>query len=294
MFRSTYKNTIKNMLRSPTFWLMFAFTLGLCVYNMLSHTYGMYLIETNESITYHDPRWYYAYNTYIQDIRNCIVARICMYALPLFTVSTVAIVLKRDFNDNFYEIEKTSGVRSGCYLSARLAALLTVNFIAALIAVFFSFHLNTARLTMVEGMTLGTYILDSTARLFCFSAVVAFPCVIFYVGLAFGIGNLFRSSLVSAITGVGYVVTYFVVFFFFRLKLMFDYGIDLFAWLPGLPWKISDYFEYYGTDGNEEFDKLLSMSDRSLTDVFLAFGIIFASFAVFYAISYLRQRKRTT
>lgn len=272
MFRATYKNTIKNMFRSPTFWLMFVFLLGICVYKSFRTSY----------------RGVYGYETYVQNVRNCVVAAVCMYAMPLFTVSSVAVVLKRDFNDNFYEIEKAYGVKSGCYLTARLAALLTVNFIVVLIAVFFNFHLSTALRSMVKDMTLGTYLLDSTVRLFCFSVVVAFPCVLFYVGLAFGIGNLFRSSLASAITGVAYIVAYFVVYLIFRLKLMFEYGIDLFAWLPGLPRHVIDYFKYYGTDRYENYVKSLS-----LTDVFLAFGIIFASFALFYVLSYLRQRKRT-
>ncbi len=288
MFRATYKNTIKNMLRSPTFWLMFVFLIGLCVYNAFRGSYSTYLMETGETIGDLDPRWVYGYDKYIQNIRNCIVANVCLYAMPLFAVSSVAVVLKRDFNDNFYEIEKASGVKSGCYLSARLAALLTINFIVVLFAVFFNFHLFTALRSMVKDMTLGTYILDSTVRLFRLSVIVAFPCVIFYVGLAFGIGNLFRSSLASAITGVAYIVAYFVVYLVFRLKLMFEYGIDLFAWLPGLPQKVSDYFKYYGTDRYENYVK-----DLSMTDVVLALGIIFFSLAVFYVLSYLRQRKRT-
>ncbi len=288
MFHATYKNTIKNMLRSPTFWMMFAFLVGLCVYNAFRGSYKAVLMETGETITDLDPRWTYGYDTYIQNIRNCIVAKVCLYALPLFTVSTVAIVLKRDYDDNFYEIEKASGAKSGCYLTARLAALLTVNFIVMLIAVFFSFHLFTALRSLPQDMTLWTYITDSTVRLICLSVVVAFPCVIFYIGLAFGIGHLFRSSIASAIISVGYVVAYFVVYLVFRLKLMFDYGIDLFAWVPHLPQKPIDYFKYYGTDRFENYVK-----DLSLTDVFLAWGIIFASFAVFYVISYLRQRKRT-
>ncbi len=287
MFRSTYKNTIKNMLRSPTFWLMFAFLIGLCVYGAFRGNYSAYLIETGETIGDLDPRWTWSYDKYIGHIRNCVFAQVCLYAMPLFTVSTVAIVLKRDFGDNFYEIEKASGVKSGCYLSARLAAILTVNFIVVLFAVFFNFHLFTALRSLPKDMTLWTYITDSTVRLLCFSVVTAFPCVIFYVGLAFGIGNLFRSSLASAITGVAYIVAYFVTIYIFRLKLMFEYGIDLFAWLPGLPEKIADYFKYYGTDRYESY-----VAQLNVTDVVLAFGIIFASFALFYVISYLRQRKR--
>ncbi len=288
MFHATYKNTIKNMLRSPTFWMMFAFLVGLCVYNAFRGSYEAVLVETGETITDLDPRWVYGFDTYVQTVRNCIVAKVCLYAMPLFTVATVAIVLKHDFGDNFYEIEKSSGARSGCYLTARLAALLTVNLIVVLIAVFLNFHMFTALRSLPKDMTLWTYITDSTVRLICFSVVTAFPCVIFYVGLAFGIGNLFRSSIASAITSVAYVVAYFVVYLVFRMKLLFEYGIDLFAWLPALPQKVSDYFKYCGTDRFENYVKELS-----LTDVFLAWGIIFASFAVFYVLSYLRQRKRT-
>lgn len=288
MFRATYKNTIKNMLRSPTFWMMLAFLAGLCVYAAFRVSYGMLLMDTNETITDLDPRWVYSFDKYVQNVRNCIDARVCLFAMPLFTVSTVAIVLKRDFTDNFYEIEKASGARSGCYLTSRLAALLTVNFIVVLFAVFLNFHMFTALRSLPKDMTLWTYIADSTVRLICLSVVVAFPCVIFYVGLAFGIGNLFRSSIASAITSVAYIVAYFVVCLVFRFKLMFEYGMDLFAWLPALPLKVSDYFKYYGTDRFEDYVK-----EMSLADVVLALGIIFASFAVFYVISYLCQRKRT-
>ena len=72
MFRATYKNTIKNMLRSPTFWLMFVFLLGLGVYNAFKSSYATVIPETMEQISDLDPRWVFGYDTYIGHIRNAV------------------------------------------------------------------------------------------------------------------------------------------------------------------------------------------------------------------------------
>ena len=119
MFRQTYKNTIKNLLRSPVFW----FILIVLVFTVMYDEYtGHFGGDT-------DPTFVLSYQNFVQTMTNITCAAILFYPLPIFTTFTVVLILNRDYGDKFYEIEKCGGLRPSTYILGRLAALVSVNFV---------------------------------------------------------------------------------------------------------------------------------------------------------------------
>ena len=98
MFLTTYKNTLKNLIRSTTFWLLVA-VLAIVVIQGVNE--GFYLVDT-------EPDFVLTYQMYIQSIINSLASKLLMYALPIFAVITVVLVLNRDYGDKFFEIEKAA------------------------------------------------------------------------------------------------------------------------------------------------------------------------------------------
>ena len=90
MFLTTYKNTFKNLIRSTTFWLLVA-VLAIVVIQGVNE--GFYLVDT-------EPDFVLTYQMYIQSIINSIASKLLMYALPVFAVITVVLVLNRDYGNH--------------------------------------------------------------------------------------------------------------------------------------------------------------------------------------------------
>ena len=83
MFITTYKNTLKNLIRSVTFWLIVA-VLAIIVIQGVSE--GFYQGDN-------EPNFVLNYKDYVQCIINSLASKLLMYALPLFAVITVVLVL---------------------------------------------------------------------------------------------------------------------------------------------------------------------------------------------------------
>ena len=134
MFSSVYKTTLKNLFRSLIFWLAAAFVIGVTVYEFSKGHYGEYDHTLNEMIYDTDPRFVLSYIHYKSLMQNVCISDVMYYAMPIFTVISTVLVLNRDYGDQFFEIEKASGVKAITYTGGRLAALVTVNFALAAIA----------------------------------------------------------------------------------------------------------------------------------------------------------------
>jgi len=141
MFSSVYKTTLKNLFRSLIFWLAAAFVIGVTVYNFAKGHFGQYSHTLNEMIPDTDPRFVLSMNQYRNLIGNVCISDVMYYAMPIFTVISTVLVLNRDYGDQFFEIEKASGVKAITYTGGRLAALVTVNFALAAITCFLGTHM---------------------------------------------------------------------------------------------------------------------------------------------------------
>lgn len=276
MLIQTYKATIKNLLRSISFWL--AFTV-LAIISVQGAIDGFYIGDN-------DPEIVLTQNDYIQCVLNSAVSKLLMFAMPIFTVIAVVMVLNRDYGDHYFEIEKAAGIKTSNYLLGRILALLTIVFTSMVFMHFLCLHLYIFTRGGVAGMTLGEYLQDSFVRVLRADIFVALPNIMFYIGLSFCMGTILKSGIASAVISLSHVLLYYASYLFFRLF----YGELYFDYFSPIPRKLQMYFHYYDT---EWFEDTLSYFDTSLFDAVCCILFLVSFSSICYLISYLRIRKRT-
>ncbi len=285
MFFTIYKTTFKNLFRSPLFWMMFAL-FGFIAFDIATNArYGYYVPELNELIMDTDPRFVLKFNPYVQLTSNTVSNVLLSYAMPLFTVVSVVLILNRDYGDSFYEIEKSAGMKPTQYLFGRFAALITLNFVVAVVFAFFFLHLYVGTRGGVAELDVWTYITDSTVRLMRHVIFKAMPNVLFYIGFTYCVGSLFRSGILASVCSVGYIILYYVTNYMLRNRvnpLYFDY-------LSPSPKKLFYYLHYYDS---ELFEGVLVQMDTDLGKAALCVCILVGLAVAYSAIAYLRTRKR--
>ena len=90
MFVSTYKVTLKNLIRSKTFWLVLAVLLINTIHESLE---GFYADDDS-------PEMILSFAEYIPCIVNSCCSHFLMYAMPIFTIITTVLVVNRDYGDH--------------------------------------------------------------------------------------------------------------------------------------------------------------------------------------------------
>ena len=288
MFSSVYKTTLKNLFRSLIFWLAAAFVIGVTVYEFSKGHYGQYSYTFNEMIPDTDPRFVLAMNQYRNLIGNVCISNVMYYAMPIFTVISTVLVLNRDYGDQFFEIEKASGVKAITYTGGRLAALVTVNFALAAIACFLGTHMYLLfRASPVE-MTGWEVFLDSSKRLIRFITFMSFPTTLFYITFTYFLGSIFNSGLISAIGSMAHVIATYVCGFQLRFRIP-DIYHDYFSINNAS--KIRDYLKYFKWENG--FENYIKRYETSFKDAALCFSFVVGLAVICSVISYLRVRKRS-
>jgi len=287
MFFITYKTTVRNLVRSPLFWMMFIL-FGLHVFDRVPDTLstGYYDPEINEMITPADPTYIYEFIDYVQGVANTI-NRLMYYIVPLFTVVSVVLILNRDYGDNFYEIEKAAGLKPTQYLFGRLFALFTVNIIVTAVISVIVLHLEVFIIGGVAGFDMWTYITDSTVRMLRHLIFRVIPALIFYIGFTYCVGSLLRSGIAAAVCSIGYVVFYAVTYLMLRHRVPPVY----FDYLAPNPRKLSMYLHFYDSDPFQ-FNSTVKYADTNLTKAAICVCILVGLGVLYSAIAYLRTRKR--
>ncbi len=281
MFRSTYKNTVKSIIRSALFWIALAALIvlvapgvkGFVIYNEGYEPPALELISYQEHV----------YN---------LVSSFLIYALPVFAVIVTVLVLNRDYGDQFYEIEKAAGMKTAPYLLGRLCGIISVVLVVQLVLADILLHIYVIGWGGVEGLSLGAYLLDSTLRLISLTLAMSLPCVLFYVGLTYMVGTLFKNGVVGAIGGFVYVILYRALLVF-KTELVYNKENALaklyFEYICHIPDKLSSYV--YAV-GREDREMMLAMVRTSLGEAAVALAILLGFFAVFASVVYWRTKKR--
>lgn len=283
MFFVTYKNTIKMLFRSWTFWLALGAVALIAVVNRPVVTFAEGYKPDSLSLS-----------LYNQQVNNYICATFLQYALPIFTVITTVLVLNRDYGDQFFEIEKAAGVRLPHYFFGRLTAIVTVQLVFLFLAGSVLLHVFVAGWGGVEGLSFGAYLADSTFRLLYTILGGALPCVLFYVGLTYMVGTLLRSGIAAAVTGFVYIIL-FLVLEMFKMMLTRVQNVKVvelyFSYSCHIPDKLKYFLFFWNIDGGWE-QMTMRPYYTSLGKAALSFAILMGLFAVFAAISYWRVYKR--
>ena len=288
MFSSVYKTTLKNLFRSLIFWLAAAFVIGVTVYEVLNGHYGVYDHTLNEMIYDTDPRFVLSYIHYKSLAQNVCIADVMYYSMPIFTVISTVLVLNRDYGDQFFEIEKASGVKAITYTGGRLAALVTVNFALAAIACF----LGTYLYLLVRGgpaeIKGWEMIWDTFKRLARFIPVMPFPTTLFYITFTYFLGSIFNSGLISAIGSMAHVIATYVCGFQLRFRIP-DIYHDYFSINNAS--KLRMYFYYHPWDA--EYKSFVISQGTSFKDAALCFSFVVGLAVICSVVSYIRVRKRS-
>ena len=282
MFRQTYKTTLKNLFRSGLFWFMLMILIGIAIHGGME---GFQLSTKIHPVTGAiktvkdtSPEYVLSYPVYIKRIINSVLL-VMNYAMPLIAIVSTVLILNRDYGDNFYEIEKGAGISPAAYFFGRIAALITVNFSLVIIASLVSFHTYIITRGGVSSMGTLYYITDSSIRLMRIIVFIAFPSILFYVGVTFLFGCILHSGLSASIVSIAYIV-------FNRLQPRIRGFIpplyeDYFS---PLPHKLTNYLYWYDT---YSFNPNLSLKDAALAFLFQP-----AVFLLTLIVSYILIRKR--
>ncbi len=284
MFLATYKNTLKNIVRAPTFWLLMLLFVFEFINEITTPSFGGYDSTHTEFLNDTDPRFVVGYNTYIKKIANS-AASLMRETMPFIIAVTTVLVLNRDYGDNFYEIEKAAGIKPRYYILGRLTALATFHIVIGAIADLVLFHTYIFTRGGVPSLDLFTYLTDSTVRLMRIYFFTAIPPILFYIAFTYFLGALFRSGIPAAVVSIGYVLFNSEVYYKIRFRIDPRYG----EYLKPYPDKLMAYFYHYDT---KDFESTLKMLDTSLGKAALCICILVGLAVVYSAIAYIRTRTR--
>lgn len=275
MFLTTYKNTLKNLIRSTTFWLLVA-VLAIVVIQGVNE--GFYLVDT-------EPDFVLTYQMYIQSIINSLASKLLMYALPIFAVITVVLVLNRDYGDKFFEIEKAANVKPTSYLYGRLSALISVNFAVLILSNLLFMYCYLYTCGGVDGLTTWEMISETFIRVVRVDIFVGMPSLIFYIGLTYFAGAIFKNGIPAAIVGMGYAIGFYAGYITLRLRIAEEY----FSYFSPIPQKLRRFFHYYDT---EWFEDTIKRQNTSVGDVAFCISFLVGIAFICSIISHLSIRNR--
>lgn len=275
MFITTYKNVCKNLIRSVSFWLSIA-VLSIIVIQGASD--GFYLGDNDQNFTL-------GYRDYIQTIINSLAGKLLMYAIPIFSVITVVLVLNRDYGDKFFEIEKAANVKPAFYLYGRFSALISINFLTLFLCNLLCMYWYLYTRGGVEGLTTWETISETFIRVLRVDIFVGLPSLIFYIGLTYFAGSLFKNGIPAAIVGMGYSLWFYAAY----LMLRFRISEDFFNYFSPIPKKLRHYFHYYDT---EWFETMITQQKTSVAHVAFCISFLVGIAIVFNIISHMVVRNR--
>ena len=286
MFWTTYKNTIKALFRSRSFYIILFLVIGVSIYDAIGNYYAVFDMELMELIWDTDPRFVLSFDQYREHVQNACIAGIMWYALPLLSVISTTVILSRDWGDRFFEIEKAAGGRPLSYVTARLCAILSVNVAVMLFVMMLSFYWFVFTRGGVDGMGLFVMLGDSLPRILRFALFMGVPCVLMYVGLTYAVGNLLKNSIAGAVAGMGYIVAFYVGY------LMLSNGGQFalyFSYLSPVPHMTRFYLAAFDRNNPAGF---IEMMNTSMEKAAIGIAVLVGVALIYYAVSYWRVRRR--
>ncbi len=269
MFFSTFKNTLKTLFRSVTFWLV----LGVLFLYMLDNElrYFMrwapgFVPETLDYVAY---RAGYLTGAFAGQLRE---------AIPFVSIVLALLILNRDYNDNFYEIENAANVKPLTYFLGRMfgiaAAFQCIHYLIAEVMT----NISVIRWGGVEGMSIGSYLLDVISGGLLHEITEVLPCVLLYASMTYAFAALFRNNFVGGIVGFLHFISYRFLPNSWDLngiwRTVVEFYIDYMSQAPRM---LLDYIKYY-TIAKEDY---YSWGASTLGEAALALGIMIAFIAIF-------------
>lgn len=277
MFVQTYKNTIKMLFRTPSFWMMLAFLIAALIYGNLVVIKSAFASER-----------LYDLDSYHNLINNIPIARIMIYPMPLFAAVTTVLILNRDYGDKFFEIEKAYNMTPMRYLLGRLSALITVNGMLVIGLSFAFIHLAVLPRGGVEGMTTEEYLFDSFVRIMRVNLLLCIPSLLTFITVTYTVGTLFQSGYAAMIASSVYVIFFYLTQLTLHMKWQPIYQV-YFRYLNLTPRALRLYAAMADTS---YFERTMSKYNDNFVHVILGFCSLAAFTALGMFISAFRIRRR--
>lgn len=289
MFFATYKATIKNLIRAALLWILLLLVLAVVVSRVSSVSYSHSIVEGDKivNILYDtDPEFQFDYHGYVQALRNNF-STISIYAIPLFAVITVLLVLSRDYKDSFFEIEKAGGVSAGTYFLGRLAAILTVNIAAGLFVTLFHSHLYcyTRHIASDLAMPMGNFLLETTVRVIRLYFLGMLPGILFYLGITYMAGSLLKSGFFGTLVSSSWILFIYTASRNVKLRLSPAY-----EFLDPHTYGFYGYWGYYDT---EWFTDKALRNPWSAGELIMHTALIAGVGIIGFTVAYFSTKKRT-
>lgn len=280
MYFITYKNTLKNILRSGTFWLIFGVLIVVASHGAIS---GYYVGDDEPGVRV-------SYNDFVEVIANSGISTLALYVLPLVAIVVTIIVLNRDYGDDFFEIEKASGLPHLPYLAGRLTAITTVVTVCMAISHAVCLHLYIFTRGGVPKLTPTEYLWESIVRMLRFDFCVILPELLFYLTMTYLLGVFLKKGYTTAAVSCVLMLSYYYVSITYRYQYISRFMDQFFDYFSPLPGKLRLYFQLYDTE-NDQF--AYQVFDLSTADAIIGIAFLVGSSILFSLISYFRIRKRT-
>ena len=276
MFRKTYINTIKNLFRSPIFWMI----LVLVILNtFISASRGFLVGDTSEDFTV-------SYFLYLKLIPNALCVWTMSYGIPLFAVISTMLAVSGDYKNGFYEIEKAGGVKPITYFTGRLCAIISVNFVVLTLNSYFAVYYYCLSRGL-SGLTVNELIYDSIVRIFRLIITCELPILLFYIGLSYMVTAVLKNGRLGVIVGSIYVVAMYVL----KNNITYVMGANTFSkYFWPLKSTAYQYVNFYDTEYiHPMLYGYMTEPVREITTWILVFVLLSI---VCYAICYVCTRRR--
>ena len=289
MFVSTYKNTVKTLFRSPSFWMVVLVGTVYAVYNeVIVSNYGYVDMATYEMIWDTDPRYILDFQSYIKLFANMSNV-ICMIPSALLCTVSTAVILMRDYGDRFFEIEKAAGMKPSAYVYGRFVSLTVINTAFHFILLNLCLFSYVITRSGVDGMTALNTFTDGFVRNIFLELIMAVPSILIYLCVTYIIGAVFHNGIVAAVGGIAYALFNMVLNKFFGWS-----GGEIIAvirdYLSPVPKKVFWFMYYFRTEWEEIPLETFNTSAKYVVTSVTAF-VIFT--AVITLIIYFKTKKRT-
>ena len=288
MLFQSYKTALRNLFRSPLFWLTVLLVTGVSIYMASTRSYTYYDEALNDVILDTDPRFVLDFKTYVQHVSNTCGAKSMVYALPLFAVITSSLILMRDYGDKFFEIERAAGIKPSHYVWGRVAALITVNIVMTFVQCFLCFYWYVFTRGGVDGMDTVAMLGDSVIRLTRSTLLLSLPAVLFYAALTYGVGCLCKTWIPAAVLGVAYSQLPHLMNYTVSVRVLQVYEVYE-NYIKPLPKRMRHYLHFYDTDWHEQMMENFGIKPW---DPWIALSVILGSTLLCLLLAHICVRRR--
>ncbi len=210
-------------------------------------------------------------------------------AVPFVSIVLTLLILNRDYNDSFYEIENAANVKPHTYFLGRIfgiaAAFLSIHYLIGEVLVNFS----VARWGGVEGMSFGSYLLNVISGGLLHEITEVLPCVLLYASMTYAFAALFRNNFAGGIVSFIHFISYRLFILGWKPKGFWRTVVEFYIdYMSQEPRMLLDYIKYY-TIAKEDY---YSWGASTLGEAALALGIMIAFIAIFSVLACRCIRKR--